>query len=1000
MSDRDPLRAFVETGSEEAFAHLVASYAELVYTTARRQVGNAHLPEDVTQAVFILLGKKARRVARERVLAGWLVQATYYAAAHARRAEARRREHERKAAAMRSEATGDGGTGGADRESDEASHAAIERALARLSTGYRDVILLRYWENKTYPEVSRAAGIGEATARKRVERALTKMRGMLAREGCAVSEAGVERMLARPATGVMPAGMVAGLAAIAHLRNALAASAIEEVSPDLVIFDEFQRFQDLLDPPDDLDPAARRVIGRLRGDDAKEPPALLLLSATPYRVFTRRWEEETGPSHREEFFDLVEFLYGSDSDAKRRRGECEDAFLSLERELRKGRPVSPEATAARQAVEALLCPIIARTERASHENGWDHFHTQSLPAPIAGEDIGVFKHLSGSFAEDQRSSAVPYWTSIPLPMQTMGNHYVAWKLAKPVPADGVPHLSEAMRDRFERPRLWPHPRLRAIKELLPLKQMALPWLAPTAPWWPLRGAWQDRGALPRKVLVFSRFRAVPQAVAAALSFDLEAQFLAEERLAYSEVSKRRLLSATEKRHALLGLFHPSPFLVTATDPLAAGSNDLQVIRRSVRQQLKQALKGLGVRINDNAGALPTWRALARIENRAGHWDWISRAWWDIRGEVATGEEDSGLAQLLSDWDTHAGDECDAIKPSVLESLVDFAIGSPGVAVGRALLRHWSEAVSEAGFVATLDATWNGLRTYLDQRWFYHALRKGEEGYPDALLRSVVDGNLEAVLDEHLWITSRLGSFRGEALAHELKDGMTIKSGLFHLHPVEGDRADTFSVRCHVAMPFVQSRVASLDGGEKPVRADELRRAFNTPFWPYLLATTSVGQEGLDFHSWCDTLVHWDLCRNPVDLEQREGRIQRFGSLSVRRAIAKAVGGKALASGAKGESPWARIAELADGEMSDASGLAPWWVCPGGNVSRYVFSVPTSEERHWLHWMREQRLLYRLALGQPNQEDLLEILSSKAGMDPASVRRAVINLSPWFRRPKL
>ena len=84
-------------------------------------------------------------------------------------------------------------------------------------------------------------------------------------------------------------------------------------------------------------------------------------------------------------------------------------------------------------------------------------------------------------------------------------------------------------------------------------------------------------------------------------------------------------------------------------------------------------------------------------------------------------------------------------------------------------------------------------------------------------------------------------------------------------------------------------------------------------------------------------------------------------------------------------------------MSDASGLAPWWVCPEGGVSRYVFDVPTSEQKHWLHWVHEQRLLYRLALGQPNQEDLIDVLSSKGGLEPAEVRDAVINLSPWFGR---
>src|SRR4051794_3613185 len=82
MIDQEWLREFCETGSEEAFARVVRAYADLVYTTARRQVGNVHLAEDVTQAVFIILAKSARKMGRERVLAGWLIRTTYFAAAH------------------------------------------------------------------------------------------------------------------------------------------------------------------------------------------------------------------------------------------------------------------------------------------------------------------------------------------------------------------------------------------------------------------------------------------------------------------------------------------------------------------------------------------------------------------------------------------------------------------------------------------------------------------------------------------------------------------------------------------------------------------------------------------------------------------------------------------------------------------------------------------------------------------------------------------------------
>ena len=69
-------------------------------------------------------------------------------------------------------------------------------------------------------------------------------------------------------------------------------------------------------------------------------------------------------------------------------------------------------------------------------------------------------------------------------------------------------------------------------------------------------------------------------------------------------------------------------------------------------------------------------------------------------------------------------------------------------------------------------------------------------------------------------------------------------------------------------------------------------------------------------------------------------------------------------------------------------------CVGGGIRRYVFEVPASEQRNWLQWVQEQRLFYRLALGQPNQEDLVKFLA-REGLDPKTVRDTAINLSPWF-----
>jgi hypothetical protein len=810
---------------------------------------------------------------------------------------------------------------------------------------------------------------------------------------------------------------------IAHFRNALAASALDEIKPDLVIFDEFQRFRDLLNQ--DIDRAAARVIRKLRGEGTTgRPPGLLLLSATPYRLFTRRWEDAQGSDHHAEFFDLIEFLYGGDETAKQKRAECEAGLAELQQELRRGQPNSEQANEIRIRVETLLHPIIARTERAaylvthhlitgSHEGTHEGFY--HLPAKLHPDDLKIYRHLSDSFADEHQASAVAYWTSIPLPIQTMGNPYITWQKATPKPVSDLPALTETDRDQFQALQQWPHPRLRTLMEELASPQhLALPWIAPSLPWWPLGGDWTSDGNGSGKLLIFSRFRAVPQAVASLLSYNLEATLMAayQQQLTYADATRRRSLQATATRHNLLALFNPSPWLVTAAEPRRANSENLTEIEAYMQRQIKHALNELGISVrkpSKSKGVIyrrrTIWQLLGQIENQAGNWPWIKAAWEKLhQGTQRQKNPDAGLGKLLQQWDKAAQDPIDRITPQELKMLTEFALSAPGVVLGRALQRHWPEAVNKQGYPVTLALVWNGLRNYLDQRWFFMALKsEDEESYPEAIRRAVIEGNLEAVLDEHLWIISQLRSLSGSALAQELGSGLGIRSGTFNLHNAN-DKAETFSLRCHAALPFIQTQAqvksSSIEDDrvkEHTLRADEIRKSFNSPFWPHVLVTTSVGQEGLDFHVWCNNLLHWDLCANPVDLEQREGRIQRFGGLAVRRAIAQKLGQDAL-SIRSGLSPWQRLSNLAEKELKDDSGLAPWWICDGAEIKRFVFDVPLSEQAQRLAWMQEQRLLYRIVLGQPNQEDLLEIIAKRVdGLQPEDISESILQLSPWFNR---
>ena len=117
-------------------------------------------------------------------------------------------------------------------------------------------------------------------------------------------------------------------------------------------------------------------------------------------------------------------------------------------------------------------------------------------------------------------------------------------------------------------------------------------------------------------------------------------------------------------------------------------------------------------------------------------------------------------------------------------------------------------------------------------------------------------------------------------------------------------------------------------------------AFNSPFWPFVLATTSVGQEGLDFHCYCHAVVHWNLPSNPVDLEQREGRVHRFKGHAVRRNVAATYGEAILSEDLSHEGwvdDWTRLFARATEHRTDDSDIVPYWIFTDGpaKIERHV-----------------------------------------------------------------
>ena len=180
MDDHELLQAYAARKAEDAFQTLAERYMPLVYSAAMRQTGNRAAAEDVTQAVFLTLARKAGTISREVVLSGWLLRTTRYAAANARRLEERRQHYEREGMQAHVQMS----------ETDGAWQRIapmLDEAVDSLSGKDRDALVLRYFENMPLRSVADRLGVSEDGAQKRVSRAVEKLRRFFDRRGRVVA---------------------------------------------------------------------------------------------------------------------------------------------------------------------------------------------------------------------------------------------------------------------------------------------------------------------------------------------------------------------------------------------------------------------------------------------------------------------------------------------------------------------------------------------------------------------------------------------------------------------------------------------------------------------------------------------------------------------------------------------------------------------------------------------------------------------------------------------
>jgi RNA polymerase sigma factor (sigma-70 family) len=205
LSDAERLREYVRSGSEEAFREIVQQHAAMVHGAALRRTGNDVLAEEITQAVFTLLARKASALSNHTSLAGWLHRTTRFVAMEALRQE---RRHQARLDELTRMSDSDSASATWEQIAPE-----LDEALHRLGDSDREALVLRFLEQRSFAEVARAMNTSEAAAKMRVGRALDKLRTALTRLGLPVPAAALLAALTHSPANAAPAALISSVTA-------------------------------------------------------------------------------------------------------------------------------------------------------------------------------------------------------------------------------------------------------------------------------------------------------------------------------------------------------------------------------------------------------------------------------------------------------------------------------------------------------------------------------------------------------------------------------------------------------------------------------------------------------------------------------------------------------------------------------------------------------------------------------------------------------------------
>lgn len=790
---------------------------------------------------------------------------------------------------------------------------------------------------------------------------------------------------------------------INKIRYCFAQISLGMLNPDLVIMDEFQRFKDLIEI-DENDHSDSAMLSKKFLKDNTDS-CVLLLSATPYKPFSTLSEFTDGEeTHIKGFMRVMDFLVnGEDENAKFHK--VWNSYTEHLSEI-KGNNFSV-LIASKDEAEMELYNHMCRTERRdtgiintdkARTMSIDNFSSANISAYI--ELQSIMKDLEiGNFPIDYVKSAphlmsfMNYKVKEKIDKELRGNKQQIssekrTKYIKKMPFaflnrnqingyQQLPDTNARLNTLFDEV-------FRPIKNKKMAPELLL-WIPPANKYYECgsKNIFEQCDGY-SKTLVFSSWEMVPRVIATLTSY--EAERLVNSLIKNKSVEQQSYYAVPDshemddddnpkknKRGKTRFLIREQRTLVTYPSIWLSGLYDckkyygysISVIKNELRSVIKESMKRIASKHRLSQGNMGAKQIISLL---------------DYMDASILGYENAEVPERVP-------------RDADIDTLVNIAIGAPAVCLYRALeeisdLEKRKEIAQDC-----CDKSFVSMFNRPETRSIMDAIFEGKMEHYEQVFHYCVDGNFQAMLDEYKFALGVTGEAFVESIKASFLQTTTlpyVSQEYYKASFTDRPQNKLPRLRVHFAAGYFDAKTS-----DKTIqRVNNVRNAFNSPFRPFVLATTSVGQEGLDFHLYSRKVVHWNLPSNPIDLEQREGRINRYMCHAIRQNVS------ANESAFEWKKKFEKTKEKYGKGTSD---MIPYWCLPDNypfkyQIERIVPMYPFSQDKIKYDRLINVLALYRLTLGQPRQEEMIAILQ-REDLSKEQMEKLFFDLSPYSKNKK-